>query len=105
MLNGQKEVVVKELTMKQRRAVPRVTARDYQHVSKKEKGRILSTFVKQTKLKRKYAAWLLRGPLLAPRVCGLNGRRKPWEVDLVPLDRKENLEELVCRANDGATTE
>lgn len=46
--------------MKQRRAVSRVTAREYQLASKKEKGGILTTFIKQTKLKRKYAAWLLR---------------------------------------------
>jgi hypothetical protein len=37
-----------------------VTAQEYQHASKKEKGRILSTFIKQTKLNRVYAAWLLR---------------------------------------------
>ena len=46
--------------MRQRRAVTRVTAREYQRASKKEKGRILSTLVKQTKLNRVYAGWLLR---------------------------------------------
>jgi len=37
-----------------------VTAREYRKASKKEKGRILSTLVKQTKLNRVYAGWLLR---------------------------------------------
>jgi len=46
--------------MRQRRAVTRVTAREYRKASKKEKGRILSTLVKQTKLNRVYAGWLLR---------------------------------------------
>ena len=46
--------------MRQRRAVTRVTARDYRKASRKEKGRILSTLVKQTKLNRAYAGWLLR---------------------------------------------
>jgi hypothetical protein len=46
--------------MRQRRAVTRVTARDYRKASRKEKGRILSTLVKQTKLNRVYAGWLLR---------------------------------------------
>jgi hypothetical protein len=59
-LKGHKEGAVKELTMRQRRAVSRVTAREYQQASKKEKGRILTTFIKQTKLNRVYAGWLLR---------------------------------------------
>ena len=46
--------------MNQRRAVSRVTAREYKQASKKEKGRILTTFIKQTKLNRVYAGWLLR---------------------------------------------
>ena len=46
--------------MRQRRAVTRVTARDYRKASRKEKGRVLSTLVKQTKLNRVYAGWLLR---------------------------------------------
>jgi hypothetical protein len=37
-----------------------VTAQEYRRASKKEKGRILSTLVKQTKLNRVYAGWLLR---------------------------------------------
>ena len=46
--------------MRQRRAVTSVTAREYRKASKIEKGRILSTLVKQTKLNRVYAGWLLR---------------------------------------------
>ena len=46
--------------MRQRQAVTRVTAQEYRKASKKEKGRILSTLVKQTKLNRVYAGWLLR---------------------------------------------
>ena len=46
--------------MRQRRAVTRVTAQNYRKASRKEKGRILSTLVKQTKLNRVYAGWLLR---------------------------------------------
>jgi hypothetical protein len=37
-----------------------VTAREHRKASKIEKGRILSTLVKQTKLNRVYAGWLLR---------------------------------------------
>lgn len=51
---------MRELTMKQRQAATRVTARKYQRASKEEKGRILSTLVKQTKRNRVYAVWLLR---------------------------------------------
>jgi len=46
--------------MRQRRAVTSVTAREYRKASKIEKGRILSTLGKQTKLNRVYAGWLLR---------------------------------------------
>jgi hypothetical protein len=46
--------------MRQRQAVTRVTAREYRNASRKEKGRILTTLVKQTKLNRVYAGWLLR---------------------------------------------
>jgi len=46
--------------MRQRRKVSAVTSREYQRASKSEKGRILQTFTRQTKLNRVYAAWLLR---------------------------------------------
>ena len=46
--------------MRQRRTVSAVTSREYQRASKSEKGRILQTFTRQTKLNRVYAAWLLR---------------------------------------------
>jgi hypothetical protein len=46
--------------MRQRRKVSAVTSREYQRASKSDKGRILQTFTRQTKLNRVYAAWLLR---------------------------------------------
>ncbi len=48
------------LTMKERRAVSKETARRYQRVKKKEKGEILDEFVLLTGYSRWYASWVLR---------------------------------------------
>ncbi len=48
------------LTMKERRAVSKETARRYQRVRKKEKGEILDEFVLLTGYSRWYASWVLR---------------------------------------------
>lgn len=61
--------------MKQRRAVSRVTAREYQRASKKEKGRILTTFIKQTKLPTRRATLLRPAAYRAPDGTRLE---QPW---------------------------
>ncbi len=48
------------LTMKERKAVTKVLAKQYRQAQKKEKGRILEQYVKVTGYNRHYAAWVLR---------------------------------------------
>ena len=48
------------LTIRERRAVSKETARRYQRVKKKEKGEILDEFVLLTGYGRWYASWVLR---------------------------------------------
>ena len=48
------------LTMNQRKAVVRVTAKRYQKARKKEKVKILSEFVETTGYHRSYASYLLK---------------------------------------------
>lgn len=70
-----------ELRMKERRAVSRKLARDYQKVSKKEKGRLLDTLVGVTGYNRCYASWVLRN--IGRRVCvrGEGGRPVVFVAD------------------------
>jgi len=51
---------MKELSVKERRAVSRKLAREYQKASKKEKGRLLDTLVRVAGYNRCYASWMLR---------------------------------------------
>jgi hypothetical protein len=51
---------MKQLTLKQRKAVTKATARRYQKASKKQRGRILDEFCALNGYTRSYAAFLLR---------------------------------------------